>query len=64
MDKAKYDKDKLPEPTYLLQEGKKRLWFRLPLEEIHFFSLDKDEQLDEIINFLKTSHTEAEMMRI
>lgn len=64
MDKAKFDKSKLPEPTYLLQEGKKRLWFRLPLDEIHFFSIDKDKQLNEIIKFVKASHSEAEMMRI
>lgn len=63
MDKAKYDKNKLPKPKYVLQEGKKRLWFRLPLEEIHFFALDRDQQLDEIAKFMKTSHSEAEMMR-
>jgi hypothetical protein len=58
------NKNKLPQPTYLLQEGKKRLWFRLPLEEIHFFSLDKDQQLSKIIDFVKTCHAEAELMRI
>jgi len=38
-------------------------YFRLPLEEIHFFSLDKDQQLDLITNFVKTCHVESEMMR-
>ena len=64
IDKAKYDIKKLPKPTYLLQEGKKRLWFRLSLEEIHFFSLDKDQQLDKIINYLRTCQTEAVQMRV
>lgn len=64
LDKKKFDKDKLSQPTYLLQEGRERLWFRLPLEEILFFSLNKDQQLDEITKFIKTSHNESKMMRI
>jgi len=64
LDKKKFNRDKLTEPTYLLQEGKERLWFRLPLEEIHFFSLDKDQQLDITTNFIKTCSSEAESMRI
>jgi len=64
MDKTRFDKEKLPNPTYSLQEGKKRLWFRLQLEEIHFFSLDKDQQLDRIIDFLRTCYAESEMMKV
>ena len=64
LDKKKFNKYNLTEPTYLLQEGKERLWFRLPLEEIHFFSLDKDQQLDLTTNFIKTCYSEAESMRI
>jgi len=64
VDKTEYDKSLLKDDKYELREGKERLWFRLPLEEIHFFSLDKDEQLEEITKFVKTAYSEAERMRI
>ncbi len=63
-DKTKYDKDFLTEPSYELREGRERLWFRLPLEDIHFFSLDKDRQLEEITNFVKTAYSDAKRMRV
>jgi len=44
-DKKNYNKELVDEPSYEVREGKERLWFRLPLEKIHFFSLTKDEQL-------------------
>jgi hypothetical protein len=64
LDKNKFDKTKISQPTYRLQEGKERLWFRLPLEEILFFSLDKDQQLDKLTEFTRTCYNEAELMRI
>ena len=63
-DKKRFDKSRIETPSYKLMEGKERLWFRLPLEESHFFSLDKDEQLEEITKFVKTAYIEAEQMRI
>jgi len=63
LDKSKFDKNKLSEPVYLLQEGKERLWFRLPLEETLFFSLTRDQQLDQITNFIKSCKSDSEIMR-
>ena len=64
IDKKNYKKELVDEPSYEIREGKERLWFRLPLEKIHFFSLTKDEQLEEITKFVKTAYTEAQQMRI
>lgn len=64
LDKTKFDRKFVEKPTYEAREGKERLWFRLPLEEIQFFSLDKDGQLEEITKFVKTAHKEAQKMRI
>jgi hypothetical protein len=63
-DKNKFHKELLEQTSYELREGKERLWFRLPLEKIHFFSLDKDEQLEKITEFVKIAYTEAQKMRI
>jgi hypothetical protein len=63
-DKTKYDKNLVQHPSYELTEGKERLWFRLPLEKYHFFSLDKDEQLELITKFLKIVYKEAQQMRV
>ncbi len=62
-DKTKYNKELLKESRYELREGKERLWFRLQLESIHFFSLDKDRQLEEITDFVKTAYSDAERMK-
>jgi len=64
MDKKKYNKELLDKPSYELREGKERLWFRLDLEKCHFFSLDKDEQLEEITNFVKKAYSDAQQMRV
>ena len=37
--------------------------FYQSLETIHFFSLDKDKQLEEITKFVKSAHTEAQKMK-
>jgi len=64
VDKRKYNKELLDESSYELREGKERLWFRLDLEKRHFFSLDKNEQLEEITNFVKKAYSDAQQMRI
>ncbi len=64
IDKKKFNVDLVEEPSYEVREGRERLWFRLPLEEIHFFSLDKDEQLEEITKFVKKAYADAQKMRI
>lgn len=64
IDKKKFNAELLDTPTYEVREGKARMWFHLPLEKIHFFSLDKDEQLEEITKFIKTAYAEAQKMRI
>ncbi len=63
-DKKNYNKELVDEPSYEVREGKERLWFRLPLEKIHFFSLTKDKQLEEITKFVRTAYAEAKQMRV
>jgi len=63
-DKKNYNKELVDEPSYEVREGKERLWFRLPLEKIHFFSLTKDKQLEEITNFVKKAYSDAQQMRV
>ncbi len=55
------DKDKI---GYPVSENKYSILVDLPLEDIHFFSLDKDKQLEEITKFVKTAYAEAQEMRI
>jgi hypothetical protein len=64
MHKTKYNRERLKESRYELREGRYRLWFRLPLEEIHFFSLDKDEQLEKLTKFVKIAYADAQKMRV
>jgi hypothetical protein len=63
-DKENFNEALVETNEYKLMNGKERLWFRLPLEDVHFFSLDKDKQLEEITKFVKTSYAEAQKMRI
>lgn len=51
-------------PSYPIKEAFASIWFQLLLEDTHFFSLDKDKQLEEITSFIKTAYTEAQHMRI
>lgn len=62
--KTRYNQEVLKEPGYELREGRERLWFRLLLEDIPFFSLDKDRQLEEITNFVKTVYSDAKRIRV
>jgi len=51
-------------PSYSVREDKDLIWFRLSLEDTHFFSLDKDKQLEEITKFVKIAYAEAQKMRV
>lgn len=64
MDKKKFNAKLVENPGYTVREGKEHLWFRLPLKDVHFFSLDKDKQLEEITKFIRTAYAEAQQMRI
>lgn len=64
VNKGKYDTTRLKKPTYELREGNDRLWFRLPLEDFYFFSLNKDAQLEVIAKFLKTAYLETKQIVI
>jgi hypothetical protein len=63
-DKENFNQSIVGTTEYELKKGKERLWFRLPLEEHNFFSLNKDEQLELITKFVKTSYAKANKMRI
>ena len=60
----KYNTKLLKTPSYLLEEERGAISFSLDLEKIHFFSLTKDEQLDEITKFIKTSYKESQEMKV
>ena len=64
LDKKKFNAKLVETPSYPLREDKDSIWFRLQLEDRHFFSLDKDKQLEEITNFVKKAHSDAQRMRI
>jgi len=51
-------------PSYPILETNWSIQFRLQLEDIHFFSLDKDKQLEEMSKFVRTAYEEAQQMRI
>lgn len=63
-DKTKFDLSRSPNASSTWWPGKQRLWRRLPLEDILFFSLDKDKQLEEITKFIKTAYAEAQQMMV
>jgi hypothetical protein len=62
-DKNKYDLNKLQNPTYgKVTEDGGLYYFTLNLEEIHFFSLAKDDQLKKIADFIGIGYKEAKQM--
>ncbi|MDP2920335.1 MAG: hypothetical protein Q8O43_08985 [Dehalococcoidia bacterium] len=61
-DKGRFNQKTIEKMGYEMREGKERLWFRLPLEENNFFSLDKDKQLEMITDFVRKSYSDAERM--
>ena len=50
--------------SYSVEEDKWSISFVLKLDDIHFFSLDKDKQLEEITKFIKKSYDDAQEMRV
>jgi len=50
--------------TYPVKEALRSIWFQLRLEDIYFFSLDKDRQLEAITKFIEMAYAEAQKMRI
>ena len=56
--------DNVKSPSYPIKKAWASMWFMLQLEDTHFFSLDKDRQLEEITKFVKTAYKEAQQMRI
>jgi hypothetical protein len=64
VDKKKFDIHRVAKSTYDVEEDKKSIWFSLGLEDCHFFSLNKDEQLEVIMKFVKISYEEANKMRL
>jgi len=62
--RAKFNLKILDKTTYEIRGDKRHDWFRLPLEETNFLSLDKDKQLEEIKKFIETAHKEAQLMKV
>jgi len=63
-DKKKFNARLVETPSYPMREDKDCIWFSLQLEDKHFFSLDKHEQLEEITNFVKKAYSDAQQMRV
>jgi len=55
--------ENLKTPSYPIKEDSSSILFLLDLNKIHFFSLDKDEQLNEITKFIKKSFDDAQEMK-
>jgi len=56
-----YDKEKLISHTYPIEEVYKNgIQFYLDLQEVHFFCLNKDLQLEKITEFIKTCDDESQ----
>ncbi len=62
-DKTLFDKNAVSTPSYPVREKDKCIQFLLDLEPTHFFSLDKDKQLEEITIFIKKSFADAQRMK-
>lgn len=61
--KKDLDVGKVKPTSYPVKKALKSIWFQLQLEDNHFFSLDKDKQLEELTKFVKTAYSEAQQMR-
>jgi hypothetical protein len=62
-DATEYDINTIQHHKYEIFPSKQKIFYKLPLETCHFFSLNKDEQLDLITTFIKTVYDEAKQMR-
>ena len=63
-DKQKYDQTRVKQPTYPVRDNNKSIFFDLIFENVRFFCLDKDKQLEEITKFIKTAYAEAQQMMV
>ena len=63
-DKGNFNAKLIDAPSYPVKEGKPLIQFVLKLEDIHFFSLDKDNQLEEITKFVRKAYEDAQQMRV
>lgn len=62
--RGQYDSEALAETRYPIEETQRAILFLLDLESTHFFSLNKDEQLELITTFLRASLDDAQEARI
>jgi hypothetical protein len=63
-DKEKYNRNAIKDCIYKIEEDRNCIWFIFNLEDVYFFSLDKDRQLQEITNFIKKAYSYSEQMRV
>jgi hypothetical protein len=63
-DQKHFNSKLVDKPNYPMTEDRYAIRFLLQFEDKHFFSLDKDKQLEEITKFVKISYEEAQQMRI
>jgi hypothetical protein len=61
--KKNFNSKQVEKPTYPIEEDRNTIKFKLNLQEKHFFSLNKDEQLEELTRFIKTAYAEAQLMK-
>lgn len=62
--KGDFNSKLLQAPTYPVKEDKDFIWLSWRLEDVHFFCLDKDKQLEEITKFVKTAYAEVQQMKV
>lgn len=62
--RSRFNAKLVKKPGHEVRKGNERIWFRLHLEDIHFFSLDKDKQLEKITKFVKECYAQAQQMRV
>ena len=63
-DRKNFNSKLVDKPNYPMAEDRYAIRFLLQFEDKHFFSLDKDEQLDEITNFVQKAYSDAQQMWI
>ena len=63
-DKKHFNSKLVDKPNYPMTEDRYAVRFLLQFEDKHFFSLDKNEQLEEITKFVKECYTQTQLMRI
>lgn len=62
--KRGFDSGLIEETGYPMRETKTQIWFRFDLEARHFFSLDREQQLNELTDFMKRAYSDVQQMRI